>query len=101
MGQDTLDAHMQVRYSVESDLSYKKEDCPGCSSSRKRPHCHCSQAFVTEETVSLFDGAYKDREEELSLEVAEIIPEKKKDLEEEEEVRTNGLKEKLLTRKTF
>ena len=75
MKQATLDAHMQIRFDVESELSYDKNNCNQCNSTRKRPHCHCSKAVINEEMLNLFNEAYKMIPEEQRDE-AEITEQK-------------------------
>ena len=60
MNQLMLDAHMNVRYGVESELSYNKNECAQCNSSRKKPHCHCSKAEINGEMLTLYNEAYKN-----------------------------------------
>ena len=59
MSQDILDAHMQIRFGVESELSFDRNSCDQCNSTRKRPHCHCSKAVINEEMRNRFKEAYK------------------------------------------
>ena len=100
MSQMMLDAHMNIRYGVESELSYNKKECSKCNSKRKRPHCHCSKAEINEEMLSLYNEAYKMTEGE-EREKVEIAEESVEVLEARENSRLESLKEKLMKRNSF
>ena len=100
MNQLMLDAHMNVRYGVESELSYNKNECAQCNSSRKRSHCHCSKAEINEEMLTLYNEAYKMTQEEERVTVL-ITEESIEILEASENSRLASLKEKLVTRNSF
>ena len=100
MGQELLEAHMQIRYGVESPLNYDKNLCHQCLNSRKRPHCHCSYAVVNDDMLNRFKKAYltEDKEEEVEVVNSE---ESQATLKAEESKRISVLKQSMLARKTF
>ena len=100
MNQATLDAHTQIRFGVESELSYDKNNCNQCNSTRKRLHCHCSKAAINEEMLNLSNEAYKMTPEDQRDE-AEITEQKQIELEESENSRFKDLMVKLKSRSTF
>ena len=82
MSQDMLDAHMNIRFGVESELSYDKSQCEKCQSTRKRPHCHCSQSVISKEMLPRFDGAYNTNDEFQERDEAAVSEERKVELVE-------------------
>ena len=96
MSQELLEAHMQIHYGVESFLNFDKQDCKPCNSGRKRAHCHCSMAEITDEMISESKKAYlNDESEDGDHDVAiphSTIPTALKD---QEDARFEALKAKL------
>ena len=58
MSQEMYDTHMQIRFGVESELSYDQSSCDQCLSGRKRSHFHCSKALVSGGMLSRSNAAY-------------------------------------------
>ena len=103
MNQDSLDAHMNIRFGVESKLSYNELQCATCQSNRKRPHCHCSISAITEDMVDKFDGAYKkdddqDDQDDLNCDITADGVIKFKDLEKK---RMEKVKDEMVKTKAF
>ena len=100
MSQDILDAHMQIRFGVESELSFDRNSCDQCNSTRKRPHCHCSKAVINEEMRNRFKEAYKvtpgEEKDEAAVDDQKLI-----EIEESENTRYKDLMDKLKSRNTF
>ena len=96
-----LDAHMNIRFGMESELSYDKSQCEKCQSTRTRPHCHCSQSVISKEMLQRFDGAYNTNDEFQERDEAAVSEERTAELIEQEIRRLNKLKEELAKRKTF
>ena len=92
---------MQLRFVVESELSYDKDACKQCTSSRKRAHCHCASAVVTD-MLRLFDTAYQDDKVDEEIEESKVeSTEKIAGVEKKKLGCICRMKEKLISRKTF
>lgn len=103
MNQDTLDAHMNIRFGVESKLSYDELQCGTCQGPRKRSHCHCSIRAITEDMVDKFNGAYKkdddqDDQDDLNSDITIDGEIKFKDLEKQ---RMEKMKDEMVKTKAF
>ena len=101
MGQDLLEAHMQIHYGVESTLNFDKTACKSCNSARKRPHCDCSQSAISEEMISQSKKAWVEESSKEKEQEDVDIPDGNAELLAEEVKRIDGLKMKLKNRKAF
>ena len=101
MSQDLLDSHMQIHYGVESPLNYDKAGCRPCNSGRKRAHCHCSQATITEEMVNQSKKAYIDESDNEEDDIPNVAFHPPELLKEEENKRLENFKLKLKQIHTF
>ena len=101
MGQELLESHMQVHFGVESPLNFDKETCKPCNTSRRRPHCHCSKAHISEDMITYSKKAYVTQEDSSDDEGNHTIQNGNSELLEEEQARAELFKEKLSGRSTF